>query len=48
MIVSAIMSFTTMWGLVIGSGLMVSGGALAIISIRPVLKVPQWSEIISR
>ena len=48
LIISAVMSFTTMWGLVTGSGLMVSGGALAIISIRPILKVSQWSEIISR
>jgi hypothetical protein len=48
LIISAVMSFTTMWGLVTGSGLMISGGALAIASIRPVLRVPQWSEIISR
>ena len=48
LIISAVMSFTTMWGLITGSGLMISGGALAIASIRPVLKVPQWSEIISR
>ena len=46
LIICAIMSFTTRWGLVMGSGLMVCGGALAIISIRPVLKVPRWSEII--
>jgi hypothetical protein len=48
LIISAVMSFTTMWGLVTGSGLMISGGALAIASIRPILRVPQWSEIISR
>ena len=48
LIVSAIMSFTTMWGLITGAGLMISGGALAIASIRPVLRIPRWSEIISR
>ena len=48
LIISAVMSFTTMWGLVTGSGLMISGGALAIASIRPVMRVPRWSEIISR
>jgi len=48
LIISAVMSFTTMWGLITGSGLMISGGALAIASIRPVLKIPRWSEIISR
>ena len=47
-IISAVMSFTTMWGLITGSGLMISGGALSIASIRPVLKIPRWSEIISR
>jgi len=47
-IISGVMSFTTMWGLVTGSGLMLSGGALAIASVHPVMKIPRWSEIISR
>ena len=48
LIICAVMSFTTMWGLVTGSGLMLSGGALAIASIHPVVKIPRWTEIISR